>query len=51
MKKKHNIKSKNIHKCYYFDDIMKLIDIDFSNIMLNEKSYKTYKNILKYCAY
>ena len=32
--------------CYYFDDIMRVIDIDFSNILLNEKSYKTYENIL-----
>ena len=26
--------------CYYFDD--RDIDTDFSNILLNEKSYKTY---------
>ena len=32
--------------CYYFDDIIGVIDIAFSNILLNEKSYKTYKNIL-----
>ena len=34
--------------CYYFDDIMRVIDINFSNILLNEKSCKTYKNILIY---
>ena len=32
--------------CYYFDD--RDIDIDFSNILLNEKSYKTYIYILIY---
>ena len=26
--------------CYYFDDIMRVIDIDFNNILLDEKSYK-----------
>ena len=31
---------------YYFDD--RDIDIGFSNILLNEKSYKTYINILIY---
>ena len=38
--------------CYYFDDIiiyyMKVADIDFDNILLDEKLYKTYKNILIY---
>ena len=24
--------------CYYFDDIMRVIDIDFNNILLQEKS-------------
>ena len=53
MESKDELKEMEIknHRCYYFDDIMKKIDIDFSNIMLNEKSYKTYENILKYCAY
>ena len=32
---------------YYFDDKMRVIDIDFSNILLKKKkSYKTYENIL-----
>ena len=26
--------------CSYFDDIMRVIDIDFNNILLDEKSYK-----------
>ena len=34
--------------CYYFDDIMRLVDIDSDNILLDEKSYKIYKNILIY---
>ena len=32
--------------CYYFDD--RDIDTDFSNVLLNEKSYKTYIYILIY---
>ena len=33
--------------CYYFVDIMKVIDIDFENISLHKKSYKNKnKNIL-----
>ena len=24
--------------CYYFDDIMRVIDIDFNNILLEKKS-------------
>ena len=31
--------------CYYFDDIMRVIDIDFNDISLNKKSYE---NILIY---
>ena len=34
--------------CYHFDDIMRVRDIDYSDILLDEKSYKTYKNILIY---
>ena len=30
----------------YFDGIMRVIDIDFDNILLNEKSYQTSENIL-----
>ena len=33
------------YKCYYFDDIMRVIDIDFIGILLNKKSYE---NILIY---
>ena len=36
------------HTCYYFDDIMRVIDINFNNISLNEKPYKTYENISIY---
>ena len=28
------------HTCYYFDDIMKVRDIDFGNILLEVKIYK-----------
>ena len=34
--------------CYYFDDIMTVTDIYFSDILLDEKSYKAFKNILIY---
>ena len=34
--------------CYYFDDIMKVQDIDFENILLDERLYK---NILIYDIY
>ena len=30
----------------YFDGIMRVIDIDFDNTLLDEKSYQTYENIL-----
>ena len=26
--------------CYYFGDIMRILNIDFNNILLDEKSYK-----------
>ena len=50
MESKHELKEINIKylTCYYFSDIMRVIDIDFSNILLNEKSCKTYENILIY---
>ena len=35
--KKFDIKNRT---CYYFDDIMKVKDIDFKDILLDEKSYK-----------
>ena len=31
--------------CYHFDDIMWVRDIDFSDVLLTEKSYKAYENI------
>ena len=34
--------------CYYFDDIKGARDVDFSEILSDEKSYKTHKNILIY---
>ena len=36
--------------CYYFDNIMKIEDINFDNILLDKKSYKTYENILIFMA-
>ena len=36
--KKNYIKNRT---CYYFDDIMRVINIDFDNILLDEKSYKS----------
>ena len=37
-----NIKNR---KCYYFDDIFKIEDVDFDNALIDEKSYE---NILVY---
>ena len=50
MKGKNELKEFDIKNCtcYYFDDIMRVRDIDFSNILLDEKSYKTQENILIY---
>ena len=41
MKSKDELKEIDIKNCmcYYFDDIMRVIDIDFSDSLLNEKSY------------
>ena len=36
--KKKKVDIKNL-TCYYFDDIIKIADFDFDNILLNEKSY------------
>ena len=36
MNKKNCIKN---HRCYYFDDIVKIQDLDFDNILLDEKPY------------
>ena len=35
--KKSNIKNR---RCYFFDDTMRVIDIDFSDILLEKKSYE-----------
>ena len=47
MESKDKLKEIDIknRKCYYFDYMMKVIDTDFSVILLNEKSYE---NILIY---
>ena len=49
---KHRSKQKGIKKvrikncrCYYFDNIIKLEDVDFDNILVDEKSHE---NILVY---
>ena len=34
--------------CCYLDDTMRVIDIDFSNVLLNEKSHETNKKFLIY---
>ena len=34
--------------CYYFDDVMRYIDINFNDILLDEKSHKKYKKLRKY---
>ena len=50
MESKDELKQTDIKNrtCYYFDNIMRVIDINFSNILWNEKSYKTYERILIY---
>ena len=35
---------KNRTGCY-FNDIMRVIDMDFSDILLNEKTYKSYEKL------
>ena len=37
--KKIDIKNR---ACYYFDDIIKIKDIDFDNILLDKKSYEIF---------
>ena len=37
-----------IKKIYYFDDIMRVRDVNFTDFLLNKKSYNTCKNILIY---
>ena len=50
MESKDELKQTDIKNrtCYYFDNIMRVIDINFSNILWNEKLYKTYERILIY---
>ena len=50
IKSKYEFKKFDIKNCtcYYFDDMIRVIDIDFKDILLNEKWNKTYKNILIY---
>ena len=43
--KKNNIK---IGACYYFEDIIRYIDVDFRDIFSGAKSYKTQEGILVY---
>ena len=47
MESKDELKEIDIKNCtcYYFDDIMRVIDIEFSNSLLEEKSYE---NILSH---
>ena len=42
MESKDKLKEIDIknYTCYYFDDKMRVIDIDFNNILLDEKSYQ-----------
>ena len=50
MESKDELKEIDIKKrtCYYFDQVMRVKDIDFSDILLDENSYKRCKNILIY---
>ena len=47
MESKDELKEMDIEKCtcYYFDDIMRVVDLDFDNILFEAK---TYGNILIY---
>ena len=50
MKSREKLKEVGIKNrtCYYFDDIMWVIDIDFNNLLLDKKSYKKIQNVLVY---
>ena len=51
MESKDELKEVDIKNrtCYYFDDMIRDLHIDFDNILLDEKSYKNrYENILIY---
>ena len=45
MESKDGLKEINIknHTCCYINDTMRVININFSKILLNQKSYKEYK--------
>ena len=47
MESKDKLKEINIKNrtCYYFDDILRVIENDFNNILLHEKSYKKFLKI------
>ena len=48
MESKDGLKEINIknHTCCYINDTMRVININFSKILLNQKSYKEYKEKL-----
>ena len=48
MESKDGLKEINIknHTCCYINDRMRVININFGKILLNQKSYKEYKNKL-----
>ena len=51
MSSNNELKEFSFESCtfYYFDDIMRVVDINFDNILLDEKSYQnSYENILIY---
>ena len=51
MSSNNELKEFGFESCtfYYFDDIMRVVDINFDNNLLDEKSYQnSYENILIY---
>ena len=50
MESKDELKEIDIKNCtcYYFDDIMRALDIHSGDILLDKKSYKALENILIY---
>ena len=50
MESKDELKEIDIKNCkyYYFDDLMRVIDFDFSDILLDEKPFEKNKNIFIY---
>ena len=50
MKSREKLKEVGIKNrtCYYVDDIMWVIDIDFNNLLLDKISYKKIQNVLVY---